>query len=472
MTADLLNLSLTEIAQAIRRKKVSSLEVTRACLERAQAVQPTVNCFIAIEAEDALRAARAADRAIKRGAKLGPLHGVPLAHKDMYYRAGRITTGGSKILRDYRPNVTATVATRMADAGAIWLGTLNMAEFAANPTGHNDHWGDCCNPWNPAHITGGSSSGSGAAVAARVCYGALGSDTGGSIRLPAAANGVVGLKPTYGRVSRYALLPRAWSLDTVGPLTRTVRDSARLTAVIAGVDANDPTASTQPVPRYEKLLDGRVRGLKIGVPRSRYREGITADVERAMDDSLAVLRRCGARIVEVDVPDPQHTYQLTNAILQVESATIYANWLRERPQDFSLVVRTRSEAGLLVPAVSYLEALNARARIAAEFVQQVFSRVDVLHAPVMTMPLPTRAETALGGTGDVMAMMARITRNTRPINFLGLPSLAVPAGFADNGLPVGFQLVGRPFDEATLFRVGDAYQRETGWHLRAPEVVA
>ena len=229
-------------------------------------------------------------------------------------------------------------------------------------------------------------------AAAAAGYGPLhvGTDIGGSIRLPAAANGVVGLKPTYGRVSRYALLPRVWSLDTVGPLTRTVRDCARLTAVIAGADANDPTASTQPVPRYEKLPDGRIRGLKIGVPRNHYLEGITADVERAMDDSLAVLRRCGARIVEVDVPDPQHTYQLTNAIGQVESATIYANWLRERPQDFLLVVRTRSEAGLLVPAVSYLEALNARSRITAEFVQKVFGVVDALHAPVMTMPLPTR----------------------------------------------------------------------------------
>ncbi len=468
MKSDLLNLSLTDVAQAIRRKKVSSLEVTRACLERARAVQPAVNCFIAIEEDDALRAARAADRAIQRGARLGPLHGVPLAHKDMFYRAGRITTGGSKILRDYRPNVTATVVQRMADAGAIWLGSLNMAEFAANPTGHNEHWGDCCNPWNPAHITGGSSSGSGAAVAARTCYGALGSDTGGSIRLPAAANGVVGLKPTYGRVSRYALLPRVWSLDTVGPLTRTVRDCARLTAVIAGADPHDPTASTVPAPRYEKLLDGRIRGLKIGVPRHHYHDDITADVRRAMDESLAVLRGRGARIVEIDVPDPHHTYQLTNAIGQVESATIYANWLRERPQDFSLVVRTRSEAGLLVPAVSYLEALNARARIAAEFVDQVFSRVDVLHTPVMTMPLPTRAETAPDATGDVMAMLARITRNTRPINFLGLPALAVPAGFADNGLPVGFQLIGRPFDEATLFRAGDAYQAETDWHMRAP----
>jgi aspartyl-tRNA(Asn)/glutamyl-tRNA(Gln) amidotransferase subunit A len=472
MSAQLLNQSLCEIAQAIRRKKVSSLEVTRACLERAQAVQPAINCFIAIEADEALRAARAADRAIKRGAKLGPLHGVPLAHKDMYYRAGRVTTAGSKILRDYRPTVTATVAQRMAAAGAIWLGNLNMAEFAANPTGHNEHWGDCCNPWNPEYITGGSSSGSGAAVAARACFGALGSDTGGSIRLPAAANGVVGLKPTYGRVSRYALLPRVWSLDTVGPLTRTVRDCARLTMVIAGDDPNDPTASTLPVPRYERLLDRRIRGLKIGVPRNHFYDGITTDVQRAMDASLAVLRACGARIVAVDVPDLQHTYQLTNAIGQVESATIYANWLRERPQDFSTVVRTRSEAGLLVPAVSYLEALNARARIAADFVHQVFGRVDVLHAPVMTMPLPTRAETAPGSNSDVMDMLARITRNTRPINFLGLPSLAVPAGFADNGLPVGFQLIGRPFDEATLFKAGDAYQAETNWHACTPPMAA
>ncbi|MBI1988315.1 MAG: amidase [Betaproteobacteria bacterium] len=468
MSADLLNMSLCEVAQAIRRKRVSSLEVTRACLARAKAVQPTVNCFIAIEEDEALRAARAADRAVKRGAKLGSLHGVPLAHKDMFYRAGRVSTGGSKILRDYRPTVTATVVERLAAAGAIWLGNLNMAEFAANPTGHNEHWGDCCNPWNTAHITGGSSSGSGAAVAARTCYGSLGSDTGGSIRLPAAANGVVGLKPTYGRVSRHAILPRVWSLDTVGPLTRTVRDCARITAVIAGADPLDPTASAQPVPNYERLLDRRIRGWKIGVPRNHFYDGIAEDVRRAMEESLAVLRSLGARIIELDVPDPQHTYQLTNAIGQVESATIYANWLRERPQDFSLVVRTRTEAGMLVPGVSYLEALNARPRIAAEFVRQVYGTVDALHAPVMTMPVPTRAETTPGGSGEVMDMLARLTHNTRPINFLGLPSLAVPAGFADNGLPVAFQLIGRPFAEDVLLRIGDAFQAETDWHARAP----
>ncbi len=470
MSADLLNMSLCEVAQAIRRKRVSSLEVTRACLEQAKAAQPSVNCFIAIDEEDALRAARAADRALKRGNKVGPLHGVPLAHKDMFYRAGHVTTAGSKILRDYRPAVTATVATRMAAAGAIWLGNLNMAEFAANPTGHNEHWGDCCNPWHIAHITGGSSSGSGAAVAARACYGALGSDTGGSIRLPAAANGVVGLKPTYGRVSRYGILPRVWSLDTVGPLTRTVRDCARLTAVIAGSDTLDPTASAHAVPHYERLLDRRISGLKIGVPRNHFYDDAAVDVKVAMAESLVVLRSLGARIVEVDVPDLTHIYHLTNAIGQVESATIYANWLRERPQDFSLVVRTRSEAGLMVPAVSYLEALNSRSRLTAQFVDQIFSKVDVLHTPVMPMAVPTRAATAPGSSADVMDLLARITRNTRPINFLGLPSLAVPAGFTDNGLPVGFQLVGQPFAEDVLFRVGDAYQGETDWHLQAPEI--
>jgi aspartyl-tRNA(Asn)/glutamyl-tRNA(Gln) amidotransferase subunit A len=470
MNGGLLDMSLCEIAQAIRRKRVSSLEVTRACIERAKSVQPATNCFIAIEEEEALRAARAADRAVKRGSRLGPLHGVPLAHKDMFYRAGRVCSGGSKILRDYRPAVTATVVERLAAAGALWLGRLNMAELAANPTGHNEHFGDCCNPWNPAHITGGSSSGSGAAVAARACYGALGSDTGGSVRLPAAANGVVGLKPTYGRVSRYGILPRVWSLDTVGALTRTVRDCARLMAVIAGADPADPTAYAYPVPRYERLLDRRIRGLKIGVPRNHYYDDLAPDVARAMEDSLQVLRSLGARIIELEVPDPQHVFQLNNVIGQVEATAICANWLRERPQDLSLVVRTRSEAGLLVPAVSYLEALNARPRITAEFVQAVFGKVDALHAPVMSMPVPTRAETLPGGPGEVMGMLAQITRNTRPTNYLGLPSLAVPAGFGENGLPVAFQLIGRPFAEDLLFRIGDAFQSETDWHERSPVV--
>ena len=467
---ELARLSLIDAASAVRRKKISSVELTRACLEQAQHVQPKLNCFIAIEEEDALKAARKADLALKRGGRIGPLHGVPLAHKDMYYRAGKISTCGSKILKDYRPAITATVVERLEQAGAIWLGSLNMAEFAANPTGHNDHWGHCRNPWNPAHMTGGSSSGSGSAVGARACYGALGSDTGGSIRLPAAACGVVGLKPTHGLVSRYGVMPRSWSQDTVGPLTRTVADCARIMRVIAGADTNDSTCSTRPVPNYEKELAGRIKGLKIGVPTNHYYEGATEDVRRLMETSLAVLSSFGARVVELEVPDPARLFQLSNAVTVSEAATIHGRWMRERPQDYSMYVRSRIEPGFHIPATTYLEALNLRAKYLDEFMRTVYSKVDVVHTPVMVMPPLTIAETEPKEAGDVLALVARITRNTRPTSYLGLPGLSVPAGFSGKGLPVAFQLMGPPFSEALLFRVAHLYQRETDWHTRVPDL--
>ncbi len=466
----LTQLSLIEAAAAIRRRKVSSLELTRACVEHARRVQPTLNCFIAIEEEEALAAARKADRALKRGARVGPLHGVPLAHKDMYYRAGRISTGGSKILRDYRPTITATVVRRLEAAGAIWLGTLNMAEFAANPTGHNDHWGHCRNPWNPDHITGGSSSGSGSAVGARACYGALGSDTGGSVRLPAAACGVVGLKSTTGLVSRYGILARSWSQDTVGPLTRTAADCARMTRVIAGADPDDPTCSRLPVPNYEKELEGRIRGLRIGVPTNHYYDGVTDEVQRLMNASLGVFRALGARIVKLAVPDPARLVQLSSAISISEAAAIHGKWMRERPQDYSMYVRSRIEPGFHVPATTYIEALNLRARYLEEFLRTVYGKVDLVHTPVMAMPPPTIAETEPKASGDVAAVVSRLTRNTRPTNYLGLPALSVPAGFSRTGLPLAFQLMGRPFSEALLFRAAHLYQRETEWHTRVPNL--
>ncbi len=471
MSAEIVNLSLVEVADAIRRRRLSSVEVTRACIARAERVQPTLNCFIALEAEAALAAAKKADRALKqRGAKLGPLHGVPLAHKDMYYRAGKISTCGSKILREYRPAVTGTVVERLARAGAIWMGSLNMAEFAANPTGHNDHWGHCRNPWNPAHMTGGSSSGSACAVGGRACYGSLGSDTGGSVRTPAAACGVVGLKPTYGLISRYGVMPRSWSQDTVGPLTRTVRDCARMTRVIAGADPLDPTCAAHPVPNYEKELAGRIKGLRLGVPANHYYDGATADVKRCMEASLAVFSSLGARVIELPVPDPARIFLLSNTITISEASVIHRKWLRERPQDYSLYVRTRIEPGYQIPATAYLEALNLRAHFLAEFTAAVYAKVDILHTPVMTMPPPTIAETEPKASSDVSGIVARITRNTRPANYLGLPALSVPAGFSANGLPVAFQLIGQPFSEALLFRAAHLYQQETGWHTSTPKL--
>jgi len=470
MSDDLLNLSLTEVAGLIRRRKVSSFEVTRAIIARAQRVQPKLNCFISLEAEQALKAARAADRAIARKAKVGPLHGVPLAHKDMYYREGKVSTSGSKILRDYRADTTSTAVERLAAAGAIWLGGLNMAEFAANPTGHNEHWGHCRNPWNPAHLTGGSSSGSGSAVGSRACYGSLGSDTGGSVRLPAAMCGVVGIKPTYGRVSRYGILPRAWSLDTVGLLTRTARDCARMLRAISGHDPRDATSSREPVPHYEEMLSGRIRGLRIGVPKNHYHDDIAPDVAKRLEESLAVLRSLGARLVDVTVPDPQAIFLISNTISLCEAATMHAKWMRTRPQDYSLLVRTRVEPGYHIPAPSYLEALNLRPRFTREFVETVLDKYDVLHIPVITMPVPTIAETEVGASAQIPALVARITRNTRPFNYLGTPALSVPAGFTDNGLPAAFQLVGRPFAEGLLLRVAHAYQGETSWHTLMPKL--
>lgn len=471
MSADIVELSMTEVANAIRRRKLSSVEATRACIARAERVQPKLNCFIALEAEAALAAARKADKVLmQRGVKPGLLHGVPLAHKDMYYRAGKISTCGSKILRDYRPLVTGTVIERLAQAGAIWLGSLNMAEFAANPTGHNDHWGHCRNPWNLAYMTGGSSSGSASAVGARACYGSLGSDTGGSVRVPAAACGVVGLKPTYGLISRYGIMPRSWSQDTVGPLARTVRDCARMARVIAGADPLDPTCATRAVPDYEKELVGRIKGLRIGVPTNHYYDGVTDDVKRCMVAGLAVFRSLGAHVIEVQVPDPARMSLLSNTITISEASVIHRKWLCERPQDYSLYVRSRIEPGYQIPATAYLEALNLRAHFLSEFMQSVYSKVDVLHMPVMTMPPPTIDETEPKASGDVSNIVARITHNTRPTNYLGLPALSVPAGFSDDGLPVAFQLMGKPFSEALLFRAAHLYQQETGWHARAPEL--
>jgi aspartyl-tRNA(Asn)/glutamyl-tRNA(Gln) amidotransferase subunit A len=470
MDVQLLNMTLVQIGNAIRQKTISSLEVVRNAIERAEQIQPTVNCFINLEPESAIKAARAADRALGRKEKLGPLHGVPLAHKDLYYRKGRISTFGSKICRDYRPSFTATVVERIQTAGAIWLGNLNMAEFASGPTGHNDHWGHCRNPWNTAHITGGSSSGSGVAVAARACYGSLGTDTGGSIRLPAAACGVVGLKPTYGRVSRYGTMARSWSLDCIGPLTRTVRDCARMMRVIAGVDPMDANCSQEPVPNYERELTGKIRGVRIGVPQNYFYENASDNVRQIMAESLEVLKQLGARVIELDVPDTQRLYLLGATVSQCEAAAIHARWMRTRKDDYALGVSSRMEAGYHIPAVSYLEALTARGPLAADFIRTVFSKVDALHTPVMNMSVPTIAETEIRASGEAPDLVARIIRNTRPINYLGFPALAVPGGFSADGLPLSFQLVGRPFSESLLLRIGDTYQRETEWHERAPQL--
>lgn len=462
--------SLTEIAAAIRAKRVSSREVTAACLARIEQWQPKLNCFIALEADEALAAADAADRDLANGRMRGALHGVPLAHKDMYYRAGKVSTCGSKIRRGWKPDITSTALARLADSGALQLGTLNMAEFAYGPTGHNAHYGHCRNPWNTAHITGGSSSGSGSSVAARLVFGALGSDTGGSIRGPAGMCGLVGIKPTWTRVSRFGAMPLSFSLDTVGPLVRTVEDCALVLQIIAGADAGDPDCSTEPVPNYVDALREPVKGMRIGIPRGWLDENIDPQIGQALRAAASAMESAGMVMVEVSPPDLATLAAHSMMVLQSEATSLHGPWLRERPADYLPQTRTRLESGFSVSAVAYLDALRARGPALAKFVDTTLAGVDAIMIPTLPITTPTIEAADVGGGPNMARIIMEIMRFMRWVNYLGIPSLSVPAGFDAAGLPIGMQLLGRPWAESTLFRIGHAYQSATDWHRRMPSI--
>ena len=461
-------MTLTAVAKAIADKEVSSHEATRSCLHRIAQWQPKLNAFMAIEAESALKAADEADVALAKGKNRGPLHGVPLAHKDMYYDAGKVSTCGSLIRRDFVASTTSTALQRLKDAGSIRLGSLQMVEFAYGPTGHNFHHGAVHNPWKSGHITGGSSSGSGSAVAARLTFAALGSDTGGSIRMPAHFCGVTGLKVTWGRISRAGAMPLSQSLDTVGPLARTVEDCALLLGLMAGPDPEDPTASPAPVGDYMAATTASIKGLKIGVPTSFYVDELDADVARALDETIAVLKREGADIVKVELPDQRQLSAACQIVLATEAAAYHKRWLIERPQDYGPQVLMRLQNGFAIPAVLYLEAMRWRGPALAAHIAAT-SEVDAVLAPVAPVAAPTIAESDVGNSPNAEAVIQRLTRFTRPINYLGLPSLSIPSAFNAKGLPIGMQLVGRSFDEATLLTIGAAFQRASDFHERVPK---
>ncbi|MEH2564005.1 amidase [Bradyrhizobium sp. AZCC 2289] len=460
-------MSLVSVAKAIAAKKLSSHEVTRSCLHRIAEWQPRLNAFMAIESEAALKAADEADAALAKGDKRGALHGVPLAHKDMYYDVGKVVTCGSLIRRDFVATTTSTALQRLKDAGTVRLGSLQMVEFAYGPTGHNVHYGAVHNPWHVDHITGGSSSGSGSAVAARLTFAALGSDTGGSIRMPAHFCGVTGLKTTVGRVSRAGAMPLSQSLDTVGPLAQTVEDCALLLGLMAGADPEDPTASTLPVPDYMEATKGSIKGLRIGVPTAFYVDDLDPEVARVLDETIAVLRQEGAEIVQIELPDQRQLTAACQLVLATEAAALHKRWMIERPQDYGPQVLMRLQNGLAIPGVSYLEAMRWRGPALAAYLAAV-TGTDAVLAPVAPVPAPTIAESDVGNSDGAEAVIQRLTRFTRPVNYLGLPSLSIPSGFAKSGLPVGMQLIGRSFDEAMLLRIGAAFQRVTDFHSRVP----
>ncbi len=464
----LLDSSILDAARELAAGSVSSVELTRAALDRAHALQPDLNCFISIDDTAALDQAAAADAARAAGKLLGPLHGVPLAHKDMYYRAGEISSCGSNVRREFKPNITATVLERFRAAGAVTIGRLNMTEFALGPTGHNAIWGDCRNPWNTAHVPCGSSSGSGAAVAARIVYASLGSDTGGSTRLPASASGGTGIKPTHSRVSRHGVMGLSFSVDTPGPIARSAADLARVLRVIAGHDPLDPTSSRLPVPDYEGGLTRSIAGLRIGVPRNYFFADVDPVIGASIEAALGILESLGAKRVAVSVSLAERMSELSRALVYSEATALHGHYLRTQAQDYSPQVRVRASTGLAIPASTYVEALQLRSVMLRRFVGEVFGECDVLATPTLAIPVPTLAETGVGAGESMWPIIARLVQCTAPFNYLGVPALSLPVGFDARGLPIGMQLVGRPFAEARLLRVAAHYQTASDWHLRSP----
>ncbi|HXG04284.1 MAG TPA: amidase [Candidatus Binatia bacterium] len=458
---------VVDLARMIATKEVSPVEITRRCLERITAHDGTLRAFITVAGDAALEQARRAEAEVVAGRPLGPLHGVPVGLKDLFETRGLRTTAGSRILADFVPDRDATVVARLRAAGAIVLGKLNLHEFAYGPEGVNVHYGTTRNPWDVSRLAGGSSSGSAVAVAADMVAAALGSDTGGSIRIPAAFCGLTGLKPTYGRVSRAGVLPLAWTMDHVGPMARTAADCARLLTVLAGPDPADPTTSPRPVPDYEAALTGDIRGLRVGLLEGFFLDGTDPPVRAAVEDAARMLAALGAVVDRVTLAAVPDVAAAAFAIVGSEALAYHAGWLRTRPEDYQPDVRERLQLGVVIGGAHYVRGQQVRGRVRAE-VDQVLTRFDVLLAPTTPCAAPRvgEREAVIGGRPtDVRSALLRLTR---PFNFTGHPACSVPCGFTGNGLPVGLQIVGRAFDEATVLRVADAYQRGSDWHRRRP----
>ena len=460
MTDDVTRKTATELLALLRRRSVGAVELTRAFVDRIGRVDGRVNSYITVTAERALRTARRLDNV--RG-KRGMLHGLPLALKDLCATKGVRTTAGSKILADWIPDFDATVVARWHAAGAVVLGKLNMHELAAGATTENPHYGPTRNPWRLDRIPGGSSGGSGAAVAASLCAGAIGTDTGGSIRIPANACGVVGLKPTYGRVSRHGVIPLSWSLDHVGPLAKTVADAALLLTAMAGPDPLDPTSSARRAENHVAAVRRPAKGLKLGIPREHFFDLIDDDVRSAFDAAVATLKRLGVRVREVSIPLLPDAQAAEVAIMTAEAAAYHARALRTRPADFGGDVRALLELGRLIPATSLIAAQRLRAQLAAECAA-VFERVDALIVPGLAAAAPRIGQAVVEVGGVAVDAALALSRNMMPFNLTGLPVIAMPYGRSASGLPLGLQIVGQPFAESTIIRIANAYEQATEWH--------
>ena len=490
MSAALHQLSLSEAAAGLAAGAHSARALTESCLAQIEAHNAALNAFVTVDAEQALAAADASDARRAAGGALGLLDGIPVGLKDIFCHAGRPTSAASRILEGYVPPYSSTLVEQLEAAGAVILGKLNMDEFAMGSANAFSRYGRCNNHWDTARTPGGSSGGSAAAVAARMCYAAMGTDTGGSIRQPAALTGLVGLKPTYGRVSRFGVIAFASSLDQPGPFTRTVEDMAEVLQVIAAHDPRDSTSVDSPAPDYRAALGGGVAGLKVGLPREYFGEGLDPEVAASVRAAADWMAAQGAEIKEISLPHTEHGIACYYTVAPAEASSNLARYdgvrygrRAEAPGDLAgLYQRSRSEGfgpevqrrvllGTYVLSAGYydayyLKAQQVRALVRRDF-DQAFEAVDLILTP--TSPQVAWAHGALDGD-PLAAYMADVF--TVPTSLAGLPGMSLPCGFSEAGLPIGMQLIGRPFDEATLLRAGKAYQDDHAWHRQAPEVTA
>jgi aspartyl-tRNA(Asn)/glutamyl-tRNA(Gln) amidotransferase subunit A len=458
--ADLGFAGIAELAPRIAAGEVSPVALTEAALARIETRDPALNAFMTVTAERARAAARSAESEIAQGRVRGPLHGVPLAIKDLFATKGVRTTGGSKLLADWMPDHDAAAVERLMAAGAVLLGKTGMHELAYGTTSNNAHYGPVRNPWNPACHPGGSSGGSAAAVAAGLAYGALGSDTGASIRQPAACCGIVGLKPTFGRISKFGALPLSWSMDHMGPMTRSVADAALLLQVLAGPDPRDPNCAERPVPDYSAGLDAGVEGKRVALARGFFFADCDPEVAAAVEAAARTLEGLGARIEEIALPELDSAYLVGGITIACEATAYHAKNLRERPEAFSEELRGSLELGALYSAVDYLQAQRVRRQI-SEAIRGAMAPFDAVLSPTSPVPATPIDDSPPGHN-------ALRHRNTIPFNLTGLPAISLPCGSTGAGLPIGLQIAGPPFAEAGILAVARAYEAASAWHGRRP----
>lgn len=474
---ELLDGGIDAAAAALARGAVSARELAQACLARIAARDGALNCFLSVEAVSALARAEELDRLRRSGCVLGALHGIPVARKDLFDRPGRVASCGAVRTGAGPAKTTATCIARLDAAGAVDLGALNMSEYAFHPHGLNALAGPARNPWDSARTAGGSSGGSAAVLAARLVFGSMGSDSGGSIRHPSALCGVVGLLPTRGRISRHGMMRSSPSLDAAGPMARTVRDCALLFAAVAGRDPLD--AETVDVPFAPEAGARGLADRVIARPSADQLASVSAEARLAFEQAAATLRSHGAEIVEIALPEWDALNALTAIVFASEVAATHRRRLADDPGAYSPEVRERMAAGFAYPATDYFDALRVRARMTRSFTAAIFARAEALllpsapdTAPRLDEVLPGAAVRRYDAGAYTLATAADPGRFTRALNYLGLPALALPAGFSGEGLPLGVQLVGRPFGEAALFAIGEAFQQATDYHRRRPTVEA